>query len=334
MKVLFWGTPRFALPSLAALEPAGHEVVAVVTRPDRPSGRGRKVGPSPVKEFARSQGWPVLTPETLRDDAFLEAASRARPHISVVVAYGRILSRCLLDLPALGSVNAHASLLPALRGAAPVNWAVVRGHEETGVTVMRMVEEMDAGPVLAQARAPIGLEDTASTVANRLSEMAVPLLVDTLAKLEAGRAREVEQDHRAATYAPKVDRTVARIDWTRDARSVANLIRGMDASPGAWALLSGHPVKLFRPVALNDRDRGTDRDRAADRDRGAVAGGRARAATTIPGQVLPAHNTLDLVVATGDGAVGIGEVQPPGKRRMASSAWLRGRGAGAVDRFE
>ena len=328
MKILFWGTPRFALPSLAALEPAGHEVVAVVTRPDRPSGRGRKLGPSPVKEFARSRGWPVLTPETPRDDAFLEAASRARPHISVVVAYGRILSRRLLNLPALGSVNVHASLLPALRGAAPINWAVVRGHAETGVTVMRMVEEMDAGPVLAQARTPIGLEDTASTVANRLSEMAAPLLVDTLAKLEAGRVREVEQDHGAATYAPKVDRTVARIDWTRDARSVANLIRGMDASPGAWALLSGQPVKLFRPVALNDRGGGADGGRGGD------AGGRARAATTRPGQVLPACDALDLVVATGDGAVGVGEVQPPGKRRMASSAWLRGRRAGTVDRFE
>lgn len=314
MRILFWGTPRFALPSLAALEPAGHEVVGVVTRPDRRRGRGRLTGPSPVKELAQRRGYPVLAPETPQAERFQEAARQARPDVSVVVAYGRILSRRLLDLPRLGSLNVHASLLPALRGAAPVNWAVARGHDETGATVMRMVEKMDAGPVLAQARLPIGPEDTASTVANRLSEMAAPLLLETLAELEAGRAREVEQDHRAATYAPKVDRATARIDWTRDARSVANLIRGMDASPGAWTLLAGQPIKLFRPVALD--------------------GGSPGAATTEPGRVLLTGDTPGLVVATGVGAVRIGEVQPPGKRRMASSAWLRGRPTGAVDRFE
>lgn len=329
MRILFWGTPRFALPSLAALEPAGHEVVGVVTRPDRRRGRGRRPGPSPVKEFALGRGYPVLAPETPRAERFQEAARRTRPDVSVVVAYGRILSRRLLDLPRLGSLNVHASLLPALRGAAPVNWAVVRGHDETGATVMRMVEKMDAGPVLAQVRLPIGPEDTASTVADRLSEIAAPLLLETLAELEGGRAREVEQDHGAATYAPKVDRTTARIDWTRDARSVANLIRGMDASPGAWTLLAGQPVKLFRPAALDGGWSGTE------------AGELAGAATAEPGRVLLAGGAPGLVVAapglvvaTAAGAVRIGEVQPPGKRRMPSSAWLRGRPPGAVERFE
>lgn len=313
MRVLFWGTPAFALPSLAALEPVGHAVVGVVTRPDRPRGRGRRVGPSPIAEFARARGWPVLAPESPRDQLFHEAVRRARPDVSVVAAYGRLLSRRLLDLPALGSINVHASLLPALRGAAPARWAVARGHEETGVTIMRMVEEMDAGPVLAQARTPVAPEDTGSSVSDRLAEMGARLLAATLGELEAGRAQEVEQDHAAATYAPKVDRTSARIDWSRDARSVANLIRGMDESPGAWTLLSGMPVKVFRPLAL-DEDRG--------------------AASAEPGRVLSVGSGPGLVVATGAGALGIGEVQPPGKRRMASAAWVRGRGAAPGDRFE
>lgn len=313
MRVLFWGTPAFALPSLDALARAGHVVAGVVTRPDRPRGRGRRSSPSPVAEFAQARGLAVLAPESPNDERFQEAVRDARPDLSVVVAYGRILSRRLLDLPALGSLNVHASLLPVLRGAAPINWAVARGHNETGVTVMRMVEEMDAGPVLAQARAPVGPEDTASDLSGRLSEMGARLLVETLAEMEAGRTREVEQDHAAATYAPKVDRSSARIDWTRDARSVADLVRGMDAVPGAWTLLAGAPVKLFRPSLP----------------------GAARGATSPrPGTVLSAGDGPGLVVATGAGAVGIGEVQPPGKRRMASAAWVRGRGAGQGDQFE
>ena len=317
MRILFWGTPDFALPSLAALAPAGHDVVGVVTRPSRPKGRGRKTGPTPVKEFAQTQGYPVLAPESPRDDLFEKAARRMRPDVSVVVAYGRILPSRVLDIPPLGSVNVHASLLPALRGAAPVNWAVALGHDETGVTIMRMVKEMDAGPILAQAPTPIGPEDTGSSLSSRLSEIGAQLLVKTLAELETGgRAREVEQDHGAATYAPKVDRKSARIDWTRSARSVANLIRGMDAVPGAWTLLAGQPVKLFRPVVLAD-----GRDGAG-------------AASTEPGRMLSVGGEPDLVVATGGGAVGIREVQPAGKRRMASVAWLRGRGASQADRFE
>lgn len=314
MRVLFWGTPAFALPSLAALERSGHVVAGVVTRPDRPRGRGRRTSPSPVAELARALDCKVFAPESPEDERFQEAVRGARPDVSAVVAYGRILSRRLLDLPALGSLNVHASLLPALRGAAPINWAVARGHEETGVTVMRMVEEMDAGPVLAQARAPVGPRDTASTLSERLSEMGARLLVETLSEMEAGRTREVAQDHAAATYAPKVDRASARIDWTRDARSVADHVRGMDEVPGAWSLLTGNPVKLFRPLAL------------ADAGRSAGSG--------APGTVLSVGAGPGLVVATGAGAVGIEEVQPPGGRRMASAAWVRGRGARPGDRFE
>ena len=314
MRVLFWGTPEFALPSLRAVARSGHEIAAVVTRPDRPRGRGRKLAASPVRRFAGERGYRVLTPERPRDEAFIEVVRGIEPDVSAVVAYGHILPRALLDAPRRGSLNVHASLLPELRGAAPINWAIARGHKVTGVTVMRMVEAMDAGPILAREAVPIGDTDTAAHLSRGLSELGAKLLAETLGRLDAGGVDEVEQDHSAATFAPKVDRVAARIDWTRDARTVACLIRGMDDVPGAWSVLKGQPVKLFAP-GLVVGDGGANR--AAD-----------------PGQILVAGPRDGLVVAVGGGAVHIGEVQPAGKRRMASGAWLRGRGASAGDRFE
>lgn len=313
MRVLFWGTPEFALPALRAVERSGHEVAAVVTRPDRPRGRGRKRTASPVRLYAESRGHRVLTPERPRDAAFVDLVREIAADISAVVAYGHILSRELLDAPRLGSLNVHASLLPALRGAAPVNWAVARGHTVTGVTVMRMVEAMDAGPVLARSEIPVGENDTAAILSRRLAEMGATLLAETLARLEAGPVEEVEQDHAAATYAPKVSRATARIDWSKDARAVACLIRGMDAVPGAWSVLNGRPVKLFAPEV-------------------AEGGGVGRGVK--PGRIVSADPRGGLVVAVGGGAVRIGEVQPAGKRRMEAAAWIRGRGPRAGDRFE
>lgn len=313
MRVLFWGTPEFALPSLRAVARAGHEIAAVVTRPDRPRGRGRKSGPSPVRRYAEAGGCRVLTPERPRDEAFVELVRGIGADVSVVVAYGHILSRALLDAPARGSFNVHASLLPELRGAAPINWAIARGHTVTGVTVMRMVEGMDAGPVLAREAIPIGEADTTAILSRRLSELGAKALADTLARLEAGPVEEVEQDHAAATFAPKVDRAAARIDWTRDARAVACLIRGMDEVPGAWSVLNGRPVKLFAP--------------------GVVEGGGVADGASEPGRILVADPREGLVVAAGDGQVLIGEVQPAGKRRMESGAWIRGRGTSAGHRF-
>lgn len=316
MRVLFWGTPDFAVSSLRALDDEGYEVVGVVTQPDRPAGRGRKLTPSPVKEAAEALGLPVLTPERPRGDEFLAAIRALEPDLSVVVAYGHILRREVLDVPPLGSLNVHASLLPELRGAAPINWAIVRGHEETGVSIMRMVEAMDAGPVLHRIREPILAGETASELSARLSELGAEALLEALALLAAGRAEEQEQDHDRATYAPKVGREVARVDWSRPARDVERHVRGMDAAPGAWSELDGVPVKLFRPTLAEE-----------------TIGAEQPAIGAAPGTVLFADAAHGLVVATGEGAVALGEVQPPGKRRMDAQDWIHGRGVQAGQRF-
>lgn len=310
MRVLFWGTPVFAVPTLRALSEEGHDVVGVVTQPDRPAGRGRKPTESPVKRTARAEGLTVLDPERPSGEAFLETLAGLEPDVSVVVAYGHLLAREVLDIPRLGSINVHASLLPGLRGAAPVHWAVIRGYERTGVTVMRMVEGMDAGPILLQEEEPIGPSETTAELSVRLSEVGAVALVEALALLSVGAVEEREQDHDRATYAPKVDRETARVSWDRNARDVANHIRGMDDNPGAWSTLGGAPIKLFRARPRPDDGAGS------------------------PGEVMKADVADGLLVATGAGMVELGEVQPPGKRRMSAIDWIRGRGVAERDRFE
>jgi methionyl-tRNA formyltransferase len=308
VKVLFWGTPPFALPALRALSEEGHDVVGVVTQPDRPAGRGRSVAQSPVKREALEEGFPVLQPERAGGGEFLAQLRALAPDVSVVVAYGQILKPEVLDVPRLGSLNIHASLLPELRGAAPVHWAIIRGHDVTGVSIMRMEAGLDSGPVLLRVEEPIAPEETAGDLAARLSEIGAEAIIEALALLEEGTGTESPQDHARATYAPKIDRETARVDWTRPAAELANLLRGLDDVPGAWSPLEGRgPVKLFRPVA--------------------------HAGTGAPGEVLEADPQAGIVVATGDGALRIGEVQPPGKRRMGAGEWVRGRGVAAGDRF-
>lgn len=309
MRVLFWGTPEFALPSLRALESEGHAVVGVITQPDRPAGRGRRLRPSPVKEWSTQEGYDILEPELPWGDSFVARISELRPEVSVVVAYGHILRPEVLAVPTHGSINVHASYLPGLRGAAPVNWAIIRGLDVTGVTIMRMVEAMDAGPILLQAQEPIYPRDSATSLGARLAEIGAELLIEVLAMLEVGMQEEREQDHSQATFAPKVGRDTARVDWTRPAETVANLIRGMDALPGAWSTLQEVPIKLFRPAPARE---------APDGD---------------PGRILDPGSEGGLLVACGEGAAWIEEVQPPGKRRMGSAEWMRGRGASVGQRF-
>jgi len=300
MRILFWGTPEFAVPSLRALDDEGFEVVGVVTQPDRPAGRGRRLTPSAVKEVAVAQGFPVLAPERPRTDDFIAQIQSLEPDLSVVVAYGHILTSRVLDVPGGGSINVHASLLPELRGAAPINWAIMRGHRTTGVTIMRMVAEMDAGPMIHRVEEPILGDETASELSIRLSEIGAAALVEALALLSTGEHEEVEQDHARATFAPKIDRQTGRVDWTRPATELACLVRGLDEAPGAWTTLDGVPVKLFRPTVV---------------DSPATDG-------VAPGTIVAVDE--DVRVATGSGILVLQEVQPAAGRRMPAADWVRG----------
>lgn len=307
MRILFWGTPEFAVPALRSLCEEGHDLVGVVTQPDRPAGRGRGVTASPVKQAAEEMGVPILQPERARGDEFLAQIAELGPDLSVVVAYGQILKPEVLAAPPLGSINIHASLLPELRGAAPIQWAVVRGLQETGVTIMRMEAGLDSGPMILRVEEPILPDDSAAELAERLSGLGAEALVEALAMIENDAAPETTQDHSRATYAPKIERETARIDWSLPAAQVALWMRGMDDVPGAWSPLGDRgTVKLFRPRVIETLG--------------------------VPGEVL-AVDSEGVLVACGIGAVLVREVQPPGKRRMAAGEWVRGRGVAVGDRF-
>ena len=310
MRILFWGTPDFAVPSLRALANDGVEIVGVVTQPDRPAGRGRRVKMSPVKEEALALGHEVLAPIRPQGQEFIEQITELRPDLSVVGAYGHILKPEILDLPSLGSVNVHASLLPQLRGASPVNWAIIRGHEQTGVTVMRMVEAMDAGPIIHQLSEPISDEDSASELMSRLSELGSLALREALGSIKRGDTEEREQLEDAVSYAPKVDRKSARIDWTLSANEVVLFIRGMDATPGAWSELAGMPIKFFRPSLVPESE------------------------FSQPGAVVRADPEQGLVISTSSGGVSVSEVQPAGRQRMNTLDWINGRGVKLGQHFE
>lgn len=313
MRILFWGTPDFAVPALRALLGEGHDVVGVVTQPDRPAGRGRAVRFTPVKLLAEEESLPLLQPERARGKEFMDAVRALQPELSVVVAYGQILRREILDLPALGSINVHASLLPELRGAAPISWAIRLGLEHTGVTIMRMAERMDAGPILHQVVEPIAEDETASDLWTRLSEIGAEALIEALALVEMGEITEVEQDESRATYAPRITRDTARVDWHDNAVAVGRHIRAMDATPGAWTAHRGDDLKLYRPLPEPDHTH-----------------------DAAPGTVLHADGTDEaegMRVACATGALLVREVKPAGKRRMNTAEWVRGRGVQTGERF-
>jgi methionyl-tRNA formyltransferase len=307
MRIVFFGTPGFAARSLSALLREGHDVVGVVTQPDRPHGRSRStLVPPPVKLLAESAGLPVLQPERPAGDVFLASLRRLEPTLGVVVAYGHILRPEVLAVPESGMINVHASLLPRLRGAAPIPWAIANGDSETGVSIMQVEAGLDSGPVLHRLRTPIDIDDTAGTLTERLADLGATALLETLPCLAAGAVRPEPQDHTLATFAPKIDRATARIDWENDAGTVARQIRAFDPAPGAWTTLDGHELKLFGARAVDDD------------------GGEA-------GTVLLADGGLR--VAAGRGAVEIGEAQPAGRRRIGVKEWVHGRGVTAGARF-
>lgn len=310
MRILFWGTPSFATPPLRALLGEGFDVVGVVTQPDRSVGRSRsKVQPSAVKQVAVEEGLAVLQPERPKGAGFLAQLRELAPDLSVVVAYGHILPREVIDLPVRGTLNIHASLLPALRGAAPIQAAIRDGLARTGVSIMRMVSQLDAGPVILQLSTDVLEDETYGELALRLSELGAEALIEALALIDLNKAAEAAQDDAAATYASKITRDVTRVDWSRDARAVSRMIRAYDPRPGAFATLGGQEVKLFGARLAPSGD------------------------SAQPGQVARVDHG-SLVVACGSGAIRVLQVQPAGKRRMSGADWLRGRGIALGQRFE
>ena len=312
MRVAFWGTPEFATPPLRALIGEGHDVVAVVTQPDRPQGRSRSVlVPSPVKAIALEQGIPLFQPEKPRGEEFSAALAATSPDISVVVAYGRLLPQAIIDLPSRGTLNIHGSILPALRGASPVEGAILAGFTETGVSIMRMVLALDAGPVLHVLRTPILPDETAGELRERLSELGAEGIIQALAMIELGAAAETPQDESLATVCGLITRDDARVDWTASADQVSRTIRAHDPRPGAFTSRSGIEVKLF----------------------GARAAEELAAPTPVaPGTVVEI-NADGMLVACGEGGVRIATVLPAGRRRLAARDWAAGRGIAVGDVF-
>jgi len=294
------GTPEFAVPSLQALIDHGEQVVAVVCQPDKPKGRGRKLSPPPVKELALAAGIPVLQPTRVRTAEFLEELRGYRPDLMVVTAYGRILPGPVLNLPPLGTINVHGSLLPRYRGAAPVQWAVLNGDPETGITIMQMDEGMDTGDILLPGSLAIAPDDTAGTLAVKMADLGGRLLIEALERLKSGNLPPLKQDESLATPAPPLSKELSEIDWRGSAREISCRIRGLDPWPMAHTTLEGKWLRLFAPQV-------------------------------IPGPVREAPGTLckadkaGLMVATGEDYLRLGEVQLEGGKRMSADAFLRGR---------
>jgi methionyl-tRNA formyltransferase len=300
LRTVFMGTPRFAVPSLAALAES-ENVTLVLCNPDRPSGRGRSLGTPPVKEEAARRGIPVFQPEKARHpDAVARIAAEA-PDLVVVVAYGHILPKSILDIPRLGCINVHASLLPRYRGAAPINWAVARGETVTGITIMRMDEGMDTGPMLHVREMPIGGEDTAETMFSKLSLLGAEALREALRKLREGPLDETPQDASLATYAPMLKKEHGRIGWSRPAREVRDLVRGMTPWPSAFAVHGGKTLKVLS----------------------SAVDGESRPAGE-PGEVV-ALGRDGIAVACGEGVLRLRVVQPEGGKAMDAWAYAQGR---------
>jgi methionyl-tRNA formyltransferase len=278
--------------------------MGVVTQPDKPQGRSRKTIAPPVNEIALEEKIPCFQPSTAREAEFGETLQAMTPDISVVVAYGQILPKRVIEIPRLGTLNIHASLLPALRGAAPIQAAIRQGLTETGVSIMRMVPALDAGPVIMQAPTQILDDETYGELRLRLSELGALTLIEALTLISLGEATETPQDDARATYAPKVTRDDAKIDWTLDATEVSRTIRAYDPKPGAFTTRNGKDVKAFGPRVIKNE-------------------------TGTPGEVISADR--ELIVAAGKDAVRISDVQPAGRGRMTAAEWARGRGISIGD---
>jgi methionyl-tRNA formyltransferase len=299
MRVIFMGTPSLAVSIMRAIHENNHEIIAIVTQPDRPRGRGRQIGISPVKELAMGLRLPIIQPETTKDKVFIGEVKRMFPDLIVVAAYGLMLTKDLLDIPPLGCINVHASLLPKYRGAAPIQWAIANGERRTGITIIKMDEGMDTGDILLAQEVQIGDDDTAQSLHDTLAQVGAKLIIKAMDRLNRGTLRPIPQYHREATYAPLLKKEDGLIDWSKDARDIFNRIRGFSPWPGAFTHLRGLRLKIVSAKIIT----GEGRERA--------------------GRVVQA-GPEGVMVATGKGYLLIKEVQLEGRKRMSAGEFIIG----------
>ncbi len=302
------GTPATAAATLAELVKGPDKVVGVVTQPDRPSGRGQQRAPSPVRRLAQSLGLPVVAPEKIRTAEFLETLRQWNPEIIVVVAYGRILPKSVLELAPRGCLNVHYSLLPKYRGAAPAAWTIINGESEAGVTTMRLVERMDAGPIYLQEKVPLAPDETAGSLQEKLTPVGARLLLETLCRLKEGSLAPTEQDESKATFAPTIKKEDGRIDWTRPALEIERRVRGFDPWPGSFTWVNGKLLKVHRTQLVSSES------------------------SAAPGEVVKADRG-GFWVSTGAGAIALEEVQLENKKRIPGVEFIKGARIKVGDRL-
>ena len=312
MRIAFMGTPEFAVPSLKILHEHKYDIRAVVTSPDKPRGRGQQVSFTPVKELALQRGFQVFQPANLKDSGFINEIGSLKPDIIVVVAF-RILPQEVFRIPRLGSFNLHASLLPKYRGAAPINWAIINGETETGVTSFLLAEKVDTGSVVLQARVRIGPDETAGDLHDKLAEVGAEIVLQTVRLMELGKAQPRQQDHALASPAPKIMKEHCRIDWQSSAQQVHNFVRGMSPTPCAWTKHRDTLLKIYRTNLISSVSGASEKKEA--------------------GHVVHVGGD-DFIVQTGDGIVKLLELQQEGKKRLPVGEFLRGYAVRVGDKFE
>lgn len=309
MRIVFMGTPDFAVHSLKALINSGHEICGVVTQPDRPKGRGQKLTPTPVKVAAQEAAIPVFQPEKIKTPEFVRTLRQMSPQLIIVVAFGQLLSREILDLPDYGCINVHASLLPKYRGAAPIHWALINGEAETGITVMQMDEGLDSGDMILSAKTPVFPDDSTGTVHDKLAQLGAELLVRAINLISSGEAVRVSQNNKEASYAPLLTKQVEKINWSHSTRDICNLVRGLNPWPGAYTLIGDKILKVWKALPCQPES---------------ISGPLTDLAAKQPGEIIGIVPGTGFAVAVTDGCLAVSEVQLQGSKRLRAEDFMRG----------